>query len=414
MSINKEMSIMQEFKVIFFLRKNRKNKDGETPIYIRLNLNHETLDVGTTNCFIAENNWDNKNVCCKGKAAAAAIINNKLDILKAEYTQIFRRNEYQENLSLDLIKAEYRNSLAKTKDKVSFLDFFDKYIEESKEEIGKTHVKATYTRYALTRKLFGEFLQTKYKRKDVFFKELNYNVIYDFERFLRVTKDYNNNNTLMKKMRVLKTVMISAKKRGILEQDPFTGYKIRFTPTDRGFLTDSEIERLMQKEFAVKKLEVVRDIFIFSCFTGLAYVDVSNLTKKNLVVLDNKMWIMTKRQKTDVPSNILLLDIPDAIIKKYDGKDKSGRLLPILSNQRMNSYLKEIGDLCGIEKNLTFHLARHTFATLALSKGVPVESVSKMLGHTNIKTTQIYARVTNKKIEHDMLALADKLKGMGA
>ena len=168
----------------------------------------------------------------------------------------------------------------------------------------------------------------------------------------------------------------------------------------------------MKKEFPVKRLEVVRDIFIFSCFTGLAYVDVSNLTKKNLVVLDDKLWIMTKRQKTDVPSNILLLDIAHSIIKKYDGVDKNGRLLPIMSNQRTNSYLKEIAALCGIEKNLTFHLARHTFATLALSKGVPVESVSKMLGHTNIKTAQIYARVTNKKIEHDMMQLASKLKGI--
>lgn len=197
-----------------------------------------------------------------------------------------------------------------------------------------------------------------------------------------------------------------------MDNDPFTGFKIHFAPTDRGFLTDVEIEALMKKEFPVKRLEVVRDIFIFSCFTGLAYVDVSNLTKKNLVVLDDKLWIMTKRQKTDVPSNILLLDIAHSIIKKYDGVDKNGRLLPIMSNQRTNSYLKEIAALCGIEKNLTFHLARHTFATLALSKGVPVESVSKMLGHTNIKTTQIYARVTNKKIEHDMMQLASKLKGI--
>ena len=170
----------------------------------------------------------------------------------------------------------------------------------------------------------------------------------------------------------------------------------------------------MNRDFSMKRLEVVREIFIFSGLTGLAYIDVHNLTKENLVELDGKMWIMTKRQKTDVPSNILLLDIPYSIILRYEGKDKNGRLLPILSNQKMNSYLKEIADLCGIEKNLSYHLARHTFATLALSKGVPVESVSKMLGHTNIKTTQIYARITNKKIEHDMLALSEKLKGFGA
>lgn len=403
---------MQEFRVIFYPRRGRKNKDGEHSIYIRLNLNHETADVGSTYCSTTDSNWDNKKMRCKPKCSNSAIVNNKLDVLEAEYLQIFRKFEYQPSLSLDLIRSEYRNTLAKTKNKGSFVEFFSQYTEEAKEEVGISHVKATYTRYAFTQKIFCEFLSAKYKRKDIYFNELNYNVVHDFERFLRVQKGYTNNNTLMKKMRVLKTVMISARKRGLMDNDPFTGFKIHFAPTDRGFLTDVEIEALMKKEFPVKRLEVVRDIFIFSCFTGLAYVDVSNLTKKNLVVLDDKLWIMTKRQKTDVPSNILLLDIAHSIIKKYDGVDKNGRLLPIMSNQRTNSYLKEIAALCGIEKNLTFHLARHTFATLALSKGVPVESVSKMLGHTNIKTTQIYARVTNKKIEHDMMQLASKLKGI--
>lgn len=400
---------MQDFKVIFYLRKQRANKEGQCPIYIRLNLNHEVLDVGSTYVSVFPSYWNNRKMRCMGKDAQSALINNKLDVIEVEYKQIFRRYEYQDNLSLDLIKTDYKNGLAKTKNKTSFLEFFDKYVEESKEEVGISHVKATYTRYALTRTIFGEFIKTKYKRNDIYFNELNYNVIHDFERYLHVDKAYGNNNTLMKKMRVLKTVIISARKRGLLENDPFTGYKIHFDPTDRGFLTDEEVSRLMKKEFPIKRLEVVRDIFIFSCFTGLAYIDVSNLTSKNIVVLDNKKWIMTKRQKTNVPSNILLLSVPEAIIEKYKNADTNGRLLPICTNQRMNSYLKEIGSLCGIEKNLTFHLARHTFATLALSKGVPVESVSKMLGHTNIKTTQIYARVTNKKIEHDMLKLADKL-----
>ena len=146
----------------------------------------------------------------------------------------------------------------------------------------------------------------------------------------------------------------------------------------------------MEKEFPTARLEALRDIFIFSCFCGLAYIDVANLTQDNIVTLNGKRWIMTTRQKTKVPSNILLLDIPAMIIEKYRGRTKDGKLLPILSNQKMNSYLKEIGDVCGI-------------------KGVPIESVSKMLGHTNIRTTQVYARITNKKIEEDMLALAGKL-----
>lgn len=157
------------------------------------------------------------------------------------------------------------------------------------------------------------------------------------------------------------------------------------------------------------RLDLVRDIFIFSCFTGLAYIDVANLREDNIVELDGRQWIMTKRQKTKIVTNIIMLEIPKMIIEKYASVRKNGKLLPILSNQKMNSYLKEIGDICQIKKNLTYHLARHTFATMSLSKGVPIESVSKMLGHSNIKTTQIYARITNKKLEADMMMLSDKL-----
>ena len=174
---------------------------------------------------------------------------------------------------------------------------------------------------------------------------------------------------------------------------------------------DEEILKIANKELTIPRLELVRDLFLFSCFTGLAYIDVANLRREHLVTMNGKTWIMTRRKKTKVESNILLLDIPKAIIEKYSPSTipKDGELFPILSNQKMNAYLKEIADVCGLQKRLTFHLARHTFATMSLSKGVPMESVSKMLGHTNIKTTQIYARITSKKIEHDMEQLAGKL-----
>ena len=164
-----------------------------------------------------------------------------------------------------------------------------------------------------------------------------------------------------------------------MSHDPFVNHHFHLEYVDRGFLTDEEIQVIMKKEFPTQRLEQVRDVFIFSCFCGLAYIDVANLKEDNIVELDEKKWIMTKRQKTNIPSNILLLDIPLKIIDKYKGKTKGGKLLPILSNQKMNSYLKEIADVCGIKKTLTYHVARHTFATMTLSKGVPIESVSKML-----------------------------------
>lgn len=172
---------------------------------------------------------------------------------------------------------------------------------------------------------------------------------------------------------------------------------------DRGFLTDEEITAVMTKQFDLPRLELVRDLFIFSCFTGLAYIDVKALTPNKIVRLANVDWIISKRIKTETPINVVLSDGAKHIIEKYkDAPKKKGHVFPVLSNQKTNQYLKEIATACGIDKELTFHMARHTFATLTLSKGVPIESVSRMLGHTNIRTTQVYAKITNKKIEHDM------------
>ena len=183
---------------------------------------------------------------------------------------------------------------------------------------------------------------------------------------------------------------------------------------DRGYLTDAELQKIMKKKFPTKRLEQVRDVFLFSCYTGLSYVDVKELKASDIrISFDGKPWIMTHRHKTDTPVNVPLLKIPQAILQKYEGQLPKGQLLPVLSNQKLNSYLKEIADLCGINKNITFHLARHTFATTTtLAKGVPIETVSKMLGHTNIETTQIYARKTNEKIRKDMEVLAGKLDAM--
>lgn len=167
----------------------------------------------------------------------------------------------------------------------------------------------------------------------------------------------------------------------------------------------------MRKKFASERLERVRDIFIFSCFTGLAYIDVKNLRQSNIrTSFDDGLWIMGKREKTGVNFNVPLLEVAKEIVEKYSGQLPDDKVLPVMSNQKMNEYLKEIGEVCGIGKDLTFHLARHTFATLTLTKGVSIESVSKMLGHTNIKTTQIYARITDVKVSNDMASFAEKLE----
>jgi site-specific recombinase, phage integrase family len=215
-------------------------------------------------------------------------------------------------------------------------------------------------------------------------------------------------------MQFFKRIILIARNNGILIGDPFANYKIRLEKVDRGYLSEDEIKIILKKKMVSERLEQVRDVFIFSCFSGLAYVDVANLKEDNIrKSFDGNLWIITKRQKTNTDVNVPLLDIPKMILEQYKGKLPDGKVLPIISNQKLNAYLKEIADVCGIKKNLTFHLARHTFATTTtLAKGVPIETVSKMLGHTNIETTQIYARITNNKISNDMQGLDKKFVGI--
>lgn len=393
------------FKVSYYVRSNYENKQGKSPLMIRIFLNGEMLNVGSSGICIDKKLWNNATNRVKGRSGEVLNLNAQLDNISNSLQTIFKKHEFDEDLTLDKIKSIF---LGKNKEKTTFLEFYDKYLEDVKSQVGVGKSIALYHKYSAARNHFAEFLHIKYGRKDLMPGELTHIIIHDFEIYLRTVVCLKPNSAT-KTLKFFKTVVIFAQKCGVMTHDPFLNHHFHLEPVDRGFLTDEEIQRIMQKKFPTPRLEAVRDAFIFSCFCGLAYIDMANLTHDNIVTLDGKEWIMTKRQKTNVQSNILLLDIPKKIIEKYKGKTKNGRLIPILSNQRMNSYLKEIADVCGINKNLTYHLARHTFATMSLSKGVPIETVSKMLGHTNIKTTQIYARITNKKIEEDMMQLADKL-----
>lgn len=393
------------FNSSFYLRSNYKNKQGLTPVMIRINLNGERLVLGSTGVNVDIKKWDNEKQSLKGNTAIAYQTNQELENIKVGVRNIFRKYELSEDLSLELIKSDY---LGKKVNMATIVELYDKYNGDLKSQVGITKSLATYQKYENSKRHFLSFIKHKYKRKDMRLIEITPIVIHDFQIYL-LTVGGCVHNTASKIIQLLKTVMIFARKSGIISHDPFVDIKLRRDPVDRGFLTDEEITTIIQKEMVAPRLDLVRDIFIFSCFTGLAYIDVKELRIDNIVELDGREWIMTKRQKTKVATNIILLDIPRKIIDKYENSRKDGRLLPILSNQKMNSYLKEIADICGINKNLTFHLARHSFATMSISKGVPIESVSRMLGHSNIKTTQIYARITNKKVEHDMLALSEKL-----
>ena len=373
---------------------------------LRIYLNNERLSLGSTGISVKSSQWDKEKERIKGRTTEALNTNLQLDNIASGLQSIFRRIEMSDVVSLERIKSEF---LGKKEEIDTLMQLFEKHNGDVAKQVGVSVGKATLQKYNVCKRHFSEFLEKQYKRSDLKLTELTYVVIREFDLYLR-TEVGQNANTATKTMKTFKTITLLGQKMGVLLHDPFMNHRFHIEPVNRGFLTDEEILLIANKDLGISRLELVRDIFIFSCFTGLAYIDVSNLTPDHIVTLGDKQWIMTQRQKTSVETNVLLLDIPKAIIAKYGGKTyRNGKLFPMLTNQKTNSYLKEIADICGIKKNLTFHLARHTFATMSLSKGVPMESVSKMLGHTNIRTTQIYARITNKKIEHDMEELADKL-----
>ncbi len=395
------------FRILFYVRKNQVNKEGKASIMIRLTINGDTSQF-SSKLEVEPELWNVSSQKMNGNSLKARQLNSLLDDVRTSLKNHFHDIETHEAY---VTAEKVRNAfLGITVRQQTLLGTFRKHNEDVQKLVGISKSAATYAKYDRCMRRLEEFMQAKYRIKDIALKEISRVFITDFETYLR-TESGCNENTTAKFMQTFRMIIIMAKNNGWIFADPFINYKIRLKRVDRGYLTEPEIKKILRKQFTCKRLEQVRDIFIFACFTGLAYVDVRNLTKENIQTsFDGKLWIMTARQKTDTAVTVPLLKVPQAILKKYEGTLPDGRLLPMLSNQKLNSYLKEIGDLCGITKNITFHLARHTFATtMTLAKGVPIETVSKMLGHTNIVTTQIYARITNDKIGRDMQALAGQL-----
>lgn len=398
---------MSTFKILFYLRKNYLNKNKQAGIMVRITLNGKITQF-SSKLEANPDLWDTKAGKMSGNTLKARQLNDLLEGIRFSITNHYREIERIEGY---VTVEKVRNSfLGITTRQQTLLELYKQHNEDVQKLIGKSIAKATYEKHDRTYRRLEDFMQKQYHVRDIALKEINHSFITNFEAYLR--SDCNcSENTTAKFIQFFRRIIIIAKNNGWIQIDPFANYSIRLKRVDRGYLTKEELTKIMQKEFSTKRLEQVRDIFIFSCFTGLAYIDVKNLTEDNIIISDGKQWICTHRQKTDTAVNVPLLKIPAAIIEKYKDVRYKGQLLPVSSNQKLNSYLKEIGDICGIHKNVTFHLARHTFATTTtLANGVPIETVSKMLGHTNITTTQIYARITNDKINRDMQKLSDRLQ----
>jgi integrase len=294
--------------------------------------------------------------------------------------------------------------------KDTLLCLFDQYNKNLKTLVEKQTTVGTYNKHVRTRNRLHQFLKKKRNAEDIYLKDISPEFIKDFERFMFVNCEYHR-NTVMKRMQIFKTIVVLAHDNGWLSINPFAKYKVQFEATDRGYLSDEELMTLMEHKVECPYTEMARDVFVFCCFTGLSYIDVRMLREEHIKPsFDGELWIKIKRQKTNVQSEIPLLPIAQQILEKYKGKCDGGMLLPVPLNGAGNERLRELGKQCKFSVKVTFHLARHTFATtVTLGKGVPIETVSKMLGHRSVKTTQIYARVVNSKVSSDMVDLSQKL-----
>ena len=395
------------FKVLFFLKRDKQKKDGSVPVYCRITIDGKEARFGMKK-DIDPKLWNIKEGKATGKSAESSEINALLEKTKAGIHKIYRDVQERENaVSAEKVKNIFLGIDSK---QYMLMKAFDEHVEEKFNLIGKRIVKSTYYRYYYLRIRLSEFLLEKYHLSDIPLREINYQFIRDFEIYLLTVRG-NKQSTIAQYLINLKKIVELAYKNEWIFRNPFINYKIEDEKSERGYLTQREVEILMNWKLD-KKLERTRDVFIFCCFTGLSYIDVFKLTREQIQLsIDGQQWIMGKREKTDVDYFIPMMEIPKKILEKYKSHIfKDGKLLPVKVSLTVNRHLKEIAEICGIKKHLTFHLSRHTFATLTMSKGVSLESVSKMLGHKNIQTTQIYAKMTTEKVGRDMAVFAESIK----
>lgn len=410
------MSSRTSFGLTFYINRTRERKNGECPVMLRININGDRVAL-QVHRFIKPEDWDPARYVMKGRTEVARVFNNYLEAVRLKANK-----KYNELLSYtdDVTPQMLRDAIlgvntAKTR---QIIDIWEGHVSDLKKLIGKENSYATYQKYNTAKNHFQSFLQKKYQLNDLSIKAVDYQMIQQYGIYLKTEKGCSF-NTATKFLQNLKTITSISIRSGWLVKDPFNGISLTLKEVDRPYLTFEELERLMKFNSVFDRLNRVRDFFVFSCYTGLAYIDVKKLKRAEIEGNDEMgFWIRTRRQKTGGRANIPLLDIPMSIIRNYcqlELLESEDPILPILSNQKMNTYLKELADLCNIQKQLSYHVARHTFATtVTMMNGVPIETVSKMLGHKNIHSTQHYARIVDKKVGDDMKLLASKLNGHSA
>ena len=389
--------------VSFLARKALIKKTGMVPIYCRVRYNDTTVQF-YTQIDILYINWDSKRTRVRGNSKKA--LNLKLETIRVDiiekYNALVKTNII---ITAKTIIDYYKNN---TLIMNSIINVFKQHNENMKSLIGIEYSFGSYKNYKTTIKRLKNYITKKYNANDISLTQINYNFIYNFSQFLLLNTECNHNG-MMKHIQRFKKITNFCIKNNYITKDPFVGFKISFKKSNRVYINKDELETL--KNITLNNnLNKVRDVFLFSCYTGLSYIDLYNLNINNIRKgNDGLKWIYVKRHKTDIPSNVPILPYALYILDLYKKHKNTNRIFPMISNQKTNKALKEIACLCNFNKKLTFHSARHTFATtITLTNGVPIETVSKMLGHNNIKTTQIYAQVIESKISSDMLILRNK------
>ena len=392
------------FRVLFYAN-GSKEKNGIVPIMGRVTING-TVAQFSCKRSISKTLWDAKGNCAKGKSVEVRETNLALDNIKAQIIKHYQRiSDREAYVTAEMVRNAYQGIGSEYE---TLLGAFDKDNATFQKRVGTDRVKATYMARVRARNHVAAFIKANYKRSDLSMLELTPDFIKEFAVFLSTDRGLQNGSIWTNCM-WLKGVVMRAHFNGLIPRNPFAQFHISPNIKEREYLTEEELKTLMTHEFVDAKLSYIRDIFVFASFTALSFVDVKELTTDDIVEVNGEKWILSKRHKTKIPFQVKLLDIPLQIIKRYEEFQTDKSVFPNLNYWSICKPLKKMIKECGITKDISFHCSRHGFATLALSKGMPIESVSRVLGHTNIVTTQLYAKITTQKIDHDLTMFGDKL-----
>ena len=397
------------FSLLFYLKKQKNYISGNAPIYMRITVQGKRAEIATSrDC--EPSRWNARAGRVIGSKEDVKMLNVYLDQLQ---NSVYLAHQAVVNSGLFITAEAIKNKYLGKADSIhTLMEAIKDHNEKMKSLVGKDYVQGTLNHYKVLESHLSAFVTSKYGVTDINIRNIDQAFLNDFDHYLRSDKNCAN-NYVVKNIKNLGKILRLCLEKGWMEKDPFIAYKGKTKNVDRYYLNQEELSQVAAKQFISERLRQVRDVFIFCCFTGLAYVDVFKLKQEHIQKgNDGERWIFINRQKTKTRSAIPLLPTAINIIDQYAENKvciNNGNLLPVPSNQKMNEYLKEIADLCGIDKKLTSHIARHTFATtVTLLNGVPIESVSKMLGHTNIRTTQHYAKILDTKVGVDMNELRKK------